>query len=76
MEEKEISEKFKILGKNIKFYREKANISFSELSNKTGINEKYLKKIEDGEAKRLGTFKVVKIMYVLNLSPEEIFYNL
>lgn len=41
---------FKNLGENVQEIRQSKNISIKEVSEKTGIREEYLKKIEKGEA--------------------------
>ena len=59
----------KIVGKRIKSKRESEGISISELAQKTGINKKYLEKIEAGEAYGLSTTKFFKIAEALIVSP-------
>lgn len=50
-------EKFKLflksIGKNIRVLREKQGFTILEISQKTGISEKYLCKIEEGKAYNL-----------------------
>lgn len=56
----------KILGKNIQKSRTDRNISIKELSEKTGIREKYIIKIEKGEAIGMTTGHLFKIADALN----------
>ncbi len=39
----------RVIGQEIKKYREERKLTLKELSKKTGIKEKYLKKIEEGQ---------------------------
>ena len=57
----------KILGKNIQKIRISKNISIKEMSEKTGIREKYLKKIEKGEAIGITTSKIFLIADALSV---------
>lgn len=74
--DKFILKKFKILGENIKFYREKQNITLNELSIKTKIQKEYLKKIENGSAIGITPIHVFVIKEALNITFEEIFQNI
>lgn len=67
-------EKFVHLGKNITKFREEKNITINELSEKTGINLKYLKRIENGEALNISLSKhLFKIENALNINLSELF---
>ena len=57
----------KNLGSNVQKIRQSKNISIKELSEKTGIREKYLKKIEKGEAMGITTSKIFLIAYALSV---------
>ena len=57
----------KILGKNIQKIRINKNISIKEMSEKTGIREKYLEKIEKGEAIGITTSKIFLIADALSV---------
>ena len=57
----------KILGNNVQKIRLKKNISIKEMSEKTGIREKYLKKIEKGEAMGITTSKIFLIAEALSV---------
>lgn len=57
----------KILGNNVQKIRLSKNISIKEMSEKTGIREKYLKKIEKGEAIGITTSKIFLIAYALSV---------
>lgn len=72
----EIYETLEILGKNIQKIRTKKKITIKELSKKTEINEKYLKKIEQGTAIRISTKHLFKIATVLKAKPSELVINL
>ena len=56
----------KILGMNVKKIRLVKNISIKELSEKTGIRENYLKKIEKGEAVGITITQMWQISEMLN----------
>ena len=56
----------KIFGMNVKKIRLGKNISIKELSEKTGIREKYLKKIEKGEAVGITITQMWQISEMLN----------
>lgn len=64
--------RFKILGQNIKSVREQQRISIKELSLYTGINERYLHKIENGKAIRITTSQFFKIAKALNILPSDL----
>lgn len=74
--DKFILKKFKIMGENIKFYREKQNITLKDLSTKTKIRKEYLKKIENGSAIGVKPVQVFIIKEALNITFDEIFKNL
>lgn len=58
----------KIIASNIKYYREKANMSQEELSNKIGKVSHFVKKYEIGEYKRsIDIDSLDKIAKVLNV---------
>lgn len=66
--------KFVHLGKNIKKFREEKNITINELSEKTGIDLKYLKRIENGEALNISLSKhLFKIENALDINLSELF---
>ncbi len=57
----------KNLGNNVQKIRLSKNISIKEMSEKTGIREKYLKKIEKGEAMGITTSKIFLIADALSV---------
>ena len=57
----------KNLGNNVQKIRLSKNISIKEMSEKTGIREKYLKKIEKGEAMGITTSKIFLIAEALSV---------
>ena len=57
----------KILGKNVQKIRQSKNITIKEMSEITGIREKYLKKIEKGEAMGITTSKIFLIADALSV---------
>lgn len=66
--------KFVRLGKNITKFRKEKNITINELSEKTGINLKYLKRIENGEALNISLSKhLFKIENALDIKLSELF---
>ncbi len=66
------SEKFKTFGKNVEKYRLKANITHRELSEKTGIREQYIKRIEKGDCIGLSTSQVYSLAKGLNIPAYEL----
>ena len=69
MTDKEFLEKFKIFGENVRKNREKANMTTKELSEKTGISEDYIKKIEIGSLKDMSSSKVFILANALAIPP-------
>ena len=68
---------FEKLGKQIRIMREKRDISLGDLSYKTGISERYLKKIENGTAYRvLFNRHILKIAQALNVSLTDLFKDI
>lgn len=53
--EKEFEQRLVLLGNRVKELRQQKKLSRQELSVKSGINSKYLKIIEDGQAKGITT---------------------
>lgn len=66
----------KSIGKRLNYYRKLRKISLKELSERTGIREKYLKKIEEGMAIRLsiGTLEIITKSFGLEV--KEFFHEL
>lgn len=67
------------LGKTVKSLREEKGLSLNELSEKSGINIRYLKTIEQGNATGVSIQKVICIAESLGLKPHyllEIIQNL
>ena len=71
-EEEKIINKLKHFGKKVNKIRTKKGLSIKELSEKTGIAEKYLIKIENGTAKRLNVLQVIDIAKGLNILPHKL----
>ena len=63
----EIKDVLKIIGKNIKTYREKQNMTIKELSLKTKIRKEYLIKIENGKTVGMPYYYVMLIANVLKI---------
>lgn len=61
------------LGDIIKYYREKSDYTVEELANKIGITERYLYRIEN-EGKKPSFDVLYRIVRVLSISPDTIFY--
>ena len=59
--------------KNIKTYRLEKGLSIKELSEKSGVSEKYLLKIENLVAKRLVLLKVVAIADAMEMNVYKLF---
>lgn len=70
--EEEILEKFKIFGRNIQKYRNKKGLTIKELSLRTGITERQLKRIELGIAKRVNVSHIFKVAKGLEILPHEL----
>ena len=72
--DKIVEQSFKLLGKHIKELREERNISIDYMSEKTGIRNEYLLKIENGTAIRISMYKhLYKIAKELNIKFAELF---
>ena len=71
-----ISKKMLILGKNVKFYREKIGMSIENLAQSADMSQKFLKRLEEGQVVRLTLTKLLKIMEILQITSEEIFFNM
>ncbi len=67
MKEDDFLDILKKLGRRIEQIREFQNISIMELSVLTGIKKEYLKKIENGAAKRLNVVQFFSIAKALNV---------
>ncbi len=67
---------FKIFGENLQRKREGRNISLQELSNKTKINIRYLKRIENGTAVGLLVSHVFILSQALNIDACELCQNI
>lgn len=65
-------ERLKIFGENVRKYREKANITIKELSEKTDIRKQYLKRIEKGNCIGISTSQVYLLAEGLNITPREL----
>jgi len=63
----------KIFAKNVKKYRKLRKLSIEELSELTSIKAGYLKRIEEGTAKRISTKHLNKISFVLNIEAYRFF---
>ena len=70
---KEKSELLTKIAFNLKRIREDKNLKIDELSEKSGINKGYLKKIEEDNAPRLSISKVIKIASALDVNLRELF---
>lgn len=66
--EKEFEQRLVLLGNRVKELRQQKKLSRQELSVKSGINSKYLKIIEDGQAKGITTNHLDRLCKGLNLS--------
>jgi len=62
----------KIIGENIREYREERKMSIEELSKITGIKLHYLKRIELGKAKRLNLSHIFIFAMAFKIKPHEI----
>ena len=62
----------KILGENIQRIRLQKNLSLNEISIKTKISKEYLKKIENGLAKRVNMHHLFIIAEALSIKPHKL----
>lgn len=68
----------KIIGKQIKKYREAKNYSVKKLSDLSGVSESYIRSIEHGcnsESSSISMDKICKIAETLNVSLDDIAYT-
>ncbi len=68
----DFQEKLLQFGKNIRELREKAGLSTEELSKISGINKRYIEKMERGQAKRIKCYYVFIFVETLNTTIEEL----
>jgi len=64
-----IEKTLKLLGKNVRYYREKANMTIEELSVKSKIRKEYIVKIENGKAVGMPLFYIFRLSYGLKIKP-------
>lgn len=57
-----------LLGNRVKELRLQRNLTIEQLSEKSGINIKYLKRIENGQAVGINTLHLDRLCFGLNLS--------
>lgn len=57
-----------LVGNKVKELRQKRNMTIKELSEKSGISQKYLKKIENGQAIGITTKHIDRLCRSLDLS--------
>lgn len=66
---------YKNIGSNIRFYREKANISQELLAEKVNCSREFINRIENNKDK-LGLPLLINISFVLNIPVEKFFVDL
>lgn len=59
----------KIFGQNLRYYREKANTTIKELSEKSKIRKEYIEKIETGKAFGMSLSHVLRLSNALKIKP-------
>ncbi len=62
----------KIIGEKVKQYRLTKGLSIEELSEKSGICEKYLVRIEKFEAKKIALMKIIAIAEAMKVNVWEL----
>ena len=67
---------YRIFGQNIQEFRKERNMTIEELSQITGIKTQYLRRIKDGNAKRLKASHIFIFAKAFNLKPHEIVKNI
>lgn len=74
---KEIIEQFDIISHNIKYYRQKQNISQERLAEKSDLSISYIKQLESGKIfKNLSLTTLLKLSKALNISINKLFYKI
>lgn len=63
------------LGKNIKIFREKLNMSQGELSRKASVGTSTISQIESGKRQTLKGDTLIKVATALNCTPDELLNN-
>ena len=69
VQDEEFLKVLKIFGRNVKKNREKVNMTIKELSEKTGISERYLNRIEHGDCAGISTSHIFKLAERLGTTP-------
>ncbi len=72
MNNEECGNEFEIFGNNVKKYRESKGLSIKELSDKTGITERYLTRIEQGIARRVNVSHIFILAEGLKIQPHKL----
>lgn len=72
MLDEEFLKVLKIFGENVRKNRKKANMTIKELSEKTSISERYLKRIEHGDYTGISTSHIFKLAKGLGVTPREL----
>ena len=73
---KEIIEQYNIISKNIKFYRNKANLSQEQLAELADLSISYIKQLESGKIfKNITLTTLLKLSKALNINVNKLFYK-
>ncbi|MCQ2744307.1 MAG: helix-turn-helix domain-containing protein [bacterium] len=72
MSKADISKIHRIFGENVRNIRVEKGLTIKEVSLKTGITEKYLFKIENGNAKGMKISHIFKLAQALNMMPYQL----
>lgn len=74
---KEIIEQYNIISHNIKYYREKQNLSQERLAEKSDLSISYIKQLEGGKIfKNITLTTLLKLSKALNININKLFYKI
>ncbi len=74
---KEIIEQYNIISHNIKYYREKQNLSQERLAEKSDLSISYIKQLESGKIfKNITLTTLLKLSKALNININKLFYKI
>jgi len=69
-----ISEKYKLINKNIKKLRIKEKLSQEKFAESIGCSREYISRLENNKEK-IGLSMLLKISFIYSKTPESFFYN-
>ena len=72
MQDEKYMATLKVLGQNVKRYMKEKSIDFNELSKRTGIRKRYLKKITEGNCSGIMISQIFFLAKGLKINPHEL----